>query len=326
MKDLNLAFLGLCLATPLLAQEIRTSGHFDLSITYEPDNGGWETGIFDYGSNSFLEEDALIFEAGDASKSVIPDGQPWDKIGEAGDPVWIFPEIFEVGQVYLGFGTQNMPRGVFTGGLSNRGRIEIRLLSVTGSGADAGGTMTMWQADFPPLVHYATGDGIGPEDALLDVPGGTHSHYNWAFSKPGDYIVTFEVSGELTETYGGGLTSTTSSYRFRVPGGDGLPGFLSGIDVDNGWRFRADFGYFKAASHPWIYHNDHGWWYVSNADADSAFVWDLELGWLWTSKSTYPMLYSVNRSAWLFFSGPTSNGKRWFNEPGDGWIVIPRSE
>lgn len=326
MQNSKSILMGLCWVTSLSAQEIRTAGHFDLSITYDPGNGGWNTGIFDYDRNTFLAPDAIIFEAGDAGKDVIPSGQPWDQIGEAGEPVWILPEIFEADQVYLGFGTQNMPRGVFTGGLSNRGRIDIRLISVTGSGVDAGGTVTMWQAGFPPIVHYATGDGIGDEDALLDVPGGTHSHYNWAFSKPGDYIVNFEVSGELTETYGGGLTSTEASYHFRVPGEAALPGFLSGSDTGAGWRFRENFGFFNASEYPWVYHAKHGWWFLSNADEESAFIWDLQLGWLWSSKSSYPNLYSFERGAWLFYSEPTDDDdEHWFHEYGAGWFSISRS-
>lgn len=306
------------------AQEVRNSGHYDLSITYEPDNGGWSTGIFDYQNNTFLGPDAFIFEMGDAYRGSIPAGEPWSLIGTPGEPVWVLPEVFEAERIYLGFGTQNMQRGIFTGGLSNRGRINIRLVSVTGSGVDVGGTLTMWQAGFPPLVHYATGNGIGPEDALNDVPAGAHSHYNWAFTQPGDYSVTFEVSGELTPTYGGGQTSTQVTYLFRVDGEVGLPGILTGVDAGGGWKYSESLGFFDPASYPWVYLEDQGWWYFTGAEGDSAFIWDSQLGWLWTSTDVFPSLYSFERDAWLLFA-PTDDSVRWFFQSGAEWFSVPLS-
>ena len=79
IKFIRLFVILHCFAAPLaFAQEVVTTGHFDLSITYEPEDGGWRTGIFDYGTNEFFAADAFIFKAGEPSKDVIPAGEPWD--------------------------------------------------------------------------------------------------------------------------------------------------------------------------------------------------------------------------------------------------------
>lgn len=290
------------LAAPLaFSQEVVATGHFDLSITYEPDEGGWRTGIFDYGTNEFYPADAFIFGAGAAGKDVIPDGEPWDLVGTVGQPVWVLPEIFNADQVYLGFGTQNMRRGIFTGGLSNRGRIDIRLVSVAGSGVEAGGTLTMWQAGFPPRVHYATGDGIGADDALTNVPAGAHSHYNWAFSQPGDYAVTFEISGELTSTYGGGVVQTQVTYEFRAGEPITFEGILSSVDLGSNWRYNNTLGYFNTGAYPWIFLPGKGWLYRGPTNAAGTYFWDTELGWIWTNRNVYPSVYAFDQGNWLRF-------------------------
>ncbi|WOO40105.1 choice-of-anchor M domain-containing protein [Rubellicoccus peritrichatus] len=318
----NFLVPGILLLSPASAQEVHSTGHFDLSINYETDGGGWRAYVLNFDTDERSETDSIIFEVGDAGKQVIPAGEPWNLIGNEGDPVWVFPEVFSADQVYLGIGTRLLERGIFTGGLSNRGRINMRLVSVTGTGVDAGGTLTMWQAGFPPLVHYATGDGIGPEDALNDIPAGAHSHYNWAFSQPGDYAVTFEVSGELTPEFGGGFTSATATYYFRVTGE--TSSLLDGFAINDTWTWNEWFGSFVAGAYPWVYNEIQGWWYFTNANETSAFVWDSEIGWLWVSSELYPALYSFSREAWIEY-GLFQDDFRWFYQDGPGWFTAPQS-
>lgn len=306
----------------LVAQSVLTEGHYDLSINYNTQTGVWESLIYDFSSDEHIATDSVIFEITSAGKQNIPSGEPWQLIGQEGDSVWVLPEVFNADLVYLGIGTRLLERGIFTGGLSNRGRINIRLVSVTGSGVDAGGTLTMWQAGFPPLVHYATGDGIDSNDALNDIPAGAHSHYNWAFSQPGDYAVTFEVSGQLTAQYGGGITSTTATYHFRVPGETGS--LLDGFAINEVWTWNEWFGSYVNTSYPWVFHENQGWWYFTNADVDSAFVWDSELGWLWIGTDTYPVMYAFSREAWIEYS-LFEDGLRWFYQDGPGWFSVPQS-
>jgi len=323
-KNIRFACLTLfgfsLLALP--AQETVSSGHFDLSITYNTSTHEWQTGIFDYDGNHFLPSDALIFTLLDNSRQSIPAGVPWQLIGSAGESAWLLPEVFASNKLYLGFGTQNMERGIFTGGLSNRGRIDIRLIEVSGSGVNAGGTATLWQAGFPPIVHYATGDGISEADALTNVPAGAHSHYNWAFSQPGDYVLTFQVSGELTETYGGGTTATTATYHFRVV--DNQASLLGGEPLNAVWHLSSWFGAYSKAAYPWVFQLEQGWWYFAEADAASAWVYDLELGWLWVNQDLFPLLYMVREAGWLQYAADSS--PRLFYRPDGTTLQAPLSQ
>lgn len=319
--------LAICLLLPvaLCAQEVLTEGHFDFQINYDTGTNEWVTGILDYDSSNFQDgqavlhpSDAYIYQLVEKDEVIIPAGDPWQLIGTAGETAWVLPEIFTPGRIYLGIGTQTMERGIFTGGLSNRGQINIQLKSVTGSGVGAGGTLTMWAAGFPPIVHYATADGIDDSDRLTGVPAGAHSHYNWAFSKPGDYVVTFEVSGVLTPQYGGGLTSTEVSYYFRV-GEASSVSLFSGNELGEGWFWNEWLGAFVTASQPWIFSETQGWWYVVSENLESSWVYDLSLGWLWVHKDIYPSMYSARQDNWIEYTH-TENGLRWFYVADSTWI------
>lgn len=326
LRSLSLMLaLGLA-AAPAQAAQVFETGHFDLLINYEPDGPGWSARVWNHENNTFLAPDQAILKAGEASRQTIPAGEPWSIIGPAGEPVWVLPEVFDPQRVYLGIGTQLMQRGIFTGGYSNRGRISMRLIAISGSGPDAGGTFTMWQAGFPPRIHFSTGDGIGPEDALEDIPAGAHAHYNWAFSSEGDYIVTFEISGQLRPEYGGGYTSTEATYYFRV-GSQTPPSILDNtVAMGGGWLWSPWLGFIMAESVPWAYFEEQGWWYLSeDQTAATANVWDTRLGWLYIDEDTWPYLYQYDQAAWLFAT-PAQDGLRWFYNNNTGeWFSEPLS-
>ena len=72
------------------------------------------------------------------------------------------------------------------------------------------------------VVSFNTRDGITTND-VATVQGGSDAHVNWAFTQPGDYAVTVEVSGTLVITrpepaakYG----STEPSVRRRASAGE----------------------------------------------------------------------------------------------------------
>lgn len=85
-------------------------------------------------------------------------------------------------------------------------------------------------------------------------------------------------------------------------------------DADNlggGWYWNDWLGFFNADNLPWIFHFEHGWFYVTGT-ADSLFFWMMQqIGWIWTSPTQYPYLYHFSTTGWWFYNKPSVN-PRWF--------------
>ena len=57
--------------------------------------------------------------------------------------------------------------------------------------------------------------------------------------------------------------------------------------------------------------------YTSSAFSDNIWLWTPDLGWLWTTESLYPYLYSSSEGAWLWYQRGSSS-PRWFYNYGTG--------
>ncbi len=108
-----------------------------------------------------------------------------------GSDYWFLPETLTGpgGAVTLhapqfGLGTEDINPGVFDGDSLN-----LKLLSMSGAGPAAGGQFGIEDAD--NNWFFSTVHGITEIDGI---PVGLHEHYNWYFTKPGDYEMTFKVS------------------------------------------------------------------------------------------------------------------------------------
>ena len=71
--------------------------------------------------------------------------------------------------------------------------------------------------------------------------------------------------------------------------------------LNGGWLELSWFGVFNDNFDNWIYHMRLGWIYVQGTNTESLLLWDLELGWLWTSTETYPHLYCYDLEGWLYY-------------------------
>ena len=83
-------------------------------------------------------------------------------------------------------------------------------------------------------------------------------------------------------------------------------------DIGGGWRRLTWFGdYVPMGDAGWIWHNKHGFLYPTSAStSDDIWFYTNDLGWLWTSSTTYPFLYRASPAAWLWYNGATN--PRWF--------------
>jgi hypothetical protein len=83
--------------------------------------------------------------------------------------------------------------------------------------------------------------------------------------------------------------------------------FEGDVDIGDGWKFSAWFGFYNDTWSPWLYHLEHGFIYLADgANADSVFLWDSSLeSWLFTTPQTYPNLYAFIEGGWLYYYAGT---------------------
>lgn len=94
-------------------------------------------------------------------------------------------------------------------------------------------------------------------------------------------------------------------------------------DVGNGWQESATLGRVYTASYPKIWVEAHQqWWYVCDSMADSAFIYDEQMAWIWTSDKYYPWLWYYDLGHWVCYVG-YGDGKRWFyDEKTNGYFSL----
>ena len=94
------------------------------------------------------------------------------------------------------------------------------------------------------------------------------------------------------------------------------------VDVGNDWKYLAWFGYFKDGGGlwgGWIWHAEHGWLFSFGTSPANIWLWDNRMsGWLWTTDSIYPHLWSDPLRAWLWYYRSTGHGAGgWFYD----WVT-----
>jgi hypothetical protein len=106
---------------------------------------------------------------------------------------------------------------------------------------------------------------------------------------------------------------------FSISNTSPWPGAAS---LGNGWMNSSWFGTFNVNSYPWIYHQQHGWMYVFGTDPTSIWLWTPDLGFLWTSQSVYPWLWSDTQKTWLYYSVGSSNPRYFYNWNAQKWVSV----
>lgn len=202
----------------MAAAPVLTHGHMDIGVLYE--GGAWDLHLHKEEpppDEEFAPGDALIQVGPSAA---LPGGVPNTPsatgfFGPAGSPLWVLPKTEQEDLPFLGIGAEEMDAADWNGNLT------LSLDSVNGPG-----DVFVWDVGaFGDLIpKMSTRDGVGPGD-LLEVTAGSHAHYFWAFSAPGEYEVVVKGSG--VHAVDGPVASDPVGYRFQVvpePGAAGLLG------------------------------------------------------------------------------------------------------
>ena len=184
------------------AQVVLTDDHADIGIAFE--EGAWDLHVHNEDTDEEYESDGAIFAAGFDAATPRPAGSQFDFFGtDAGGDLFILPNQPVEGLPYIGWATEEIEGGLFSSPVS---------LQLTG--ARGPGEVTVYSTGIGTVNPiFTTSNGLDATDTMT-LPVGTHTHFNIAFTAPGDYELDLVASAELS---GGGVsTSDPATYLFSV--------------------------------------------------------------------------------------------------------------
>jgi surface-anchored protein len=167
---------------------VLTQGHTDLAIDYAADAEAWNVHVVSDALEQSYDADEVLLQIPGEAKTMVPADPRLEFLGKVGDSVWILPEGQTEELLHLGFGGEGVPLGVFVDDA-----VRVTLRNVTGPGDFLAYTFDGFG---DAQVVFNTRNGITEGD-FTRVEAGGDAHLNWVFTQPGNYSVTFEVSGFL---------------------------------------------------------------------------------------------------------------------------------
>ncbi len=198
-----------------------------------------------------------------------------------------------------------------------------------------------WQRDFPNIWEFNLENAVLENEGLY-VPAGIYGVEAFPLVHTTPTALTFkkleapagmdwtELAAGLWQRVGKSETDSAGSMVDMqwLYFADSIP-VLDPNASDEGdlWRNSDWFGWFThLSSEPrWIDHVEHNKMYVSRAapaEAGGHFLYDRNLGHLWTNDSVYPYMYAFDRDEWIcYIRGTGDYGFRWFFGFEDSWFM-----
>lgn len=166
-------------ATPAHATGARgvvlATGHVDvIGIAYE--DGELDLHVHDEDNEVEYAPEEVTVRALPAAETTVPANPAYDFLGDAGDPVWILPQLEDPDLLFAGLATEEIEAGAL---VDDRVRVT---LAVIGPGEVA--VYVEDEFGLPSEILFDTDDGSLDTFTLT---AGSHVHANWAFSEPGNY-------------------------------------------------------------------------------------------------------------------------------------------
>ncbi|MGB0579579.1 MAG: choice-of-anchor M domain-containing protein [Limisphaerales bacterium] len=197
------------------AADLITNGHYDLNVAFS-NNVGWAFNWYNFADGSRVSLNQIDMGMTEAARTVVPASGFSDLGAAPGNPVWILPQTQNPDITFLGYRTDDIDPTEITA-LFGTAFIGLKVTEVRGSGPDRGGFFSAYQTGLgSPVFQYTSANGLDNGDVVAPIPLGAHAHFNWAFTKPGEYQVKFEAEGDHKT---GGVTNGSGAFTFFVPGG-----------------------------------------------------------------------------------------------------------
>jgi surface-anchored protein len=210
MKILRVAFFVAVLAAPMWCSLMAQADLYELELHLHASEG-LGSDMFDTAGQPVGEAAAggALLPVVSAAKSTRPVGSEWNFTGTtSGSNLWVLPKTSQPGVLFLGIGAEEISSSDLDG------PITLAFQSLSGP---SGSVFSMWDVgtfgNMTPLVTSASGFSLSN---TLTIAAGGHTHFNYGFTTPGLYDVTFEATATLAEALGGGQVAGTGTFRFGV--------------------------------------------------------------------------------------------------------------
>ncbi|MFD0893826.1 choice-of-anchor M domain-containing protein [Luteolibacter ambystomatis] len=208
-----LSAVSLLLAGAFTAPDARgavtyTSGHADIGVAYE--DGAFdlhfhsEGGVIDgVETNGEYAPGDVIIRADSANLTLPMDFPALGKV--SGETIWVLPWTQEEGLPFLGLASEELnPDDWDSSGIT------FTITQATCLG-DPAASFAMWRYDVFGGIILDASSLTGPSS--ISTTTGGHDHFNFGFSTPGAWDVTFTVTGTNNSD---GPVSATGTFRFDV--------------------------------------------------------------------------------------------------------------
>lgn len=136
----------------------------------------------------------------------------------------------------------------------------------------------------------------------------------WPDALAGDYVLTataWDTDGNMAVSPPVTIHGTAPIWQDAVQLGGG------------GWRWLSWFGFFEEDGNGWIWHVQHGWLNTESLTTASIWFYSMDMGWLWTSETSYPYLYRWSDGAWLWYLEGSSSPRWFYNFNTAAWEAAP---
>lgn len=181
-----------------------SAGHVDMGPRFN--NGKFELMLHDdHGETPVWRSlDEVIYRGSDKAILEVPNDPRYSFVGApAGSKVYVIPQTETKGVIWPGWNTQD-PQLVSK---LNRG-VNLTLEQVSGPGTFS---LYLENGNFSaPQVLWSS---TKSEPQKLWVEKNTHTHANWVFTTPGEYLLKITASAELSD---GSTVSDTRYLKFAV--------------------------------------------------------------------------------------------------------------
>lgn len=97
-------------------------------------------------------------------------------------------------------------------------------------------------------------------------------------------------------------------------------------DLGGGWYWVSWYGSFARGIASWVFHAEHGWqWVDALRSPYDILIFDLQIGWLWTTVDMYPTLYSWNLTpaGWYWYEKGRKAPRRFVHLATSAWLEVP---
>jgi hypothetical protein len=117
-------------------------------------------------------------------------------------------------------------------------------------------------------------------------------------SKAGTYEIIYsvvDIAGNVSEA-----VKRTIVVAAEVTENPSLYWWSGADNIGNGF-YQNWLGQFMPFESGWIYHLEFGWVYVVESDLQGLWMWMQDEGWLWSSSTIWPFIWSNDGPTWLYF-------------------------